>query len=121
MTMKTFDALIEKLSAHIDLSKSRMETLILLIVGMIGSRTVNLSHVASERGSVVQPASTYRKRCICLPVNRGPRQHPLNISATCDLIEVWNCAKYPRGSRFSTAYTSKDIDARTRTLRKRCI
>ncbi len=61
MTTNTFDALSERLSSHIDLSKSRMETLILLIVGMIGSRTVNLSHVASERGSAAQPASTYRR------------------------------------------------------------
>jgi len=61
MTTTSFDALSERLSAHIDLSKSRMETLILLIVGMIGSRTVNLSHVASERGSSAKVASTYRR------------------------------------------------------------
>jgi len=61
MTTTSFDALSEKLSAHIELSKSRMETLVLLITGMIGARTVNLSHVASERGSNVLPASTYRR------------------------------------------------------------
>jgi len=61
MSPISFDALSERLSAHIDLSKSRMETLILLIVGMIGSRTVNLSHVASERGSSAKVASTYRR------------------------------------------------------------
>jgi len=31
MTTTSFDALSERLSAHIDLSKSRMETLILLV------------------------------------------------------------------------------------------
>jgi hypothetical protein len=61
MTTTSLDALGETLSAHIDLSKSRMETLVLLITGMIGSRTVNLSHVATERGSAAKPASTYRR------------------------------------------------------------
>lgn len=53
--------LMERLSPHITLSKSRLETLVLLITGMIGARTVNLSHIASERGSMVKHASTYRR------------------------------------------------------------
>jgi len=61
MTITSSDALALTLSTHIDLSKSRMETLVLLITGMIGARTVNLSHVASERGSRAKPASTYRR------------------------------------------------------------
>lgn len=61
MTTISSDALAQTLSTHIDLSKSRMDTLVMLITGMIGSRTVNLSHVASERGSVAKPASTYRR------------------------------------------------------------
>ncbi len=61
MPTNSLTALGETLSTHIDLSKSRMETLVLLITGMIGSRTVNLSHVASERGSAAKPASTYRR------------------------------------------------------------
>lgn len=61
MTTKLNAALAEKLSPHIDLSKSRLETLTLLITGMIGARTVNLSHIASERGSPVKIASTYRR------------------------------------------------------------
>ena len=61
MTIPSFDALGETLSAHIELSESRLETLVMLITGMIGSRTVNLSHVASERGSTAKPASTYRR------------------------------------------------------------
>ncbi len=61
MITKLSAALTAKLSLHIDLSKSRLETLALLITGMIGARTVNLSHVASERGSPVKIASTYRR------------------------------------------------------------
>lgn len=61
MTTISSDALGETLSAHISLGKSRMETLVLLITGMIGARTVNLSHVSSERGSAVKPASIYRR------------------------------------------------------------
>ena len=38
MTTKLSAALIGKLSSHIDLSKSRLETLTLLIAGMIGAR-----------------------------------------------------------------------------------
>ncbi len=61
MPTKPNAALTEKLLPHIDLSKSRLETLALLITGMIGARTVNLSHIASERGSKVKIASTYRR------------------------------------------------------------
>jgi hypothetical protein len=61
MATKLNAALSEKLSPHIDLSKGRLETLTLLITGMIGARTVNLSHIASERGSRVKIASTCRR------------------------------------------------------------
>ena len=55
-------ALADLLSRHVDLSKSRRETVALAMVGMIGARTVNLAHVASERGSAtVELASTYRR------------------------------------------------------------
>ncbi len=47
---------------HVDLGKSRLETTALLTVGMIGARTVDLVHVADERGSDrVAPASTHRR------------------------------------------------------------
>jgi hypothetical protein len=49
------------LHPHISLSKSRMETLCLLIVAMVSARTVNLSHLASERHSTTKIASTYRR------------------------------------------------------------
>jgi hypothetical protein len=54
-------ALAARLGAYIPLSKSRLETLCLLVVGAIGARTVNLGHVATERGGGVKPASTYRR------------------------------------------------------------
>ena len=43
------------------LGKSRLETLCLIVVGMIGARTVNLSHVACERPGTALVASTYRR------------------------------------------------------------
>jgi hypothetical protein len=54
-------ALTGKLGADAGLGKQRLATLALLIVGVIGARTVNLSHVASERGGSVLWASTYRR------------------------------------------------------------
>lgn len=54
-------ALASKLSAHVGLGKTRLETLCLLIVGVISARTVNLSHLASERAGPVRIASTYRR------------------------------------------------------------
>ena len=47
-------------SPHVPLSKTRLETLCLLIVAVISARTVNLSHIASERAGDVLVASTYR-------------------------------------------------------------
>ena len=61
MQNRTITALADRLRACIPLSKSRLETLCLLIVGAIGARTVNLGHIATERGGPVQPASTYRR------------------------------------------------------------
>lgn len=61
MTTKLPAVLMERLSPHIDLSKSRLETLGLLITGMISARTVNLSHVASERNAPAKVDSTYRR------------------------------------------------------------
>lgn len=53
--------LTKTLSAHLPLSKRRVETMVLLLVGMLSARTVNLSHIASERGASVKIASTYRR------------------------------------------------------------
>lgn len=61
MLHQTIAALAGILRSEIDLSKSRVETLCLIVVGMISARTVNLTHLACERPAVAQPASTYRR------------------------------------------------------------
>lgn len=61
MTPRHVATLTGMLSSHVDLGKRRLETLCLLITGMIGARTVNLSHLASERHGEVLVASTYRR------------------------------------------------------------
>ena len=62
MERPAITALTAQLRRYVDLSKSRLETMALLTVGMIGARTVNLVHIADERGSTtVDPASTYRR------------------------------------------------------------
>lgn len=49
------------LTPLLPLSKSRVETLCLLLLGMIGARTVNLTHIATERPCRAKVASTYRR------------------------------------------------------------
>jgi hypothetical protein len=49
------------LTPHVPLSKSRLETMCLLLLGMIGARTVNLTHIATERPGRAKVASTYRR------------------------------------------------------------
>ena len=54
-------ALAERLRPEIDLSKSRLETLCLTVLGMVSARRVNFGHIACERPGPVQTASTYRR------------------------------------------------------------
>lgn len=61
MDIRLLTALRTSLSPHVALGKTRLETLCLLIVGMIGARTVNLSHLAAERPGHALVASTYRR------------------------------------------------------------
>ena len=61
MENRTITALKMRLGPFVDLSKSRLETLCLLVLGVLSARTVNLSHVACERGGKVLIASTYRR------------------------------------------------------------
>jgi hypothetical protein len=61
MSHPAITALEGFLRPHVPLGKSRLETLCLLIVGIVGARTVNLGHVACERGGSVRTASTYRR------------------------------------------------------------
>lgn len=61
MSYQAIVALMKILRPEIDLSKSRLETLCLIVVGMISAQSVNPSHVACERPGRVQTASTYRR------------------------------------------------------------
>ena len=62
MEKRMITALAENLGRHVELSKSRLETLGMLMLGMISARTVNLANVAPERGAMgVAIASTYRR------------------------------------------------------------
>jgi hypothetical protein len=55
------DALEENLSRHLGLNKSRIETLVVIIVGLVNARTVNLSHIASHFCGPAKHASNYRR------------------------------------------------------------
>lgn len=61
METRFLTILSRTLSAHVSLGKTRLETLSLLIAGIISTRTVNLSHIAAERPGRVSVASTYRR------------------------------------------------------------
>ena len=61
MTRNAITALTLALSPQVLLSKTRLETLCLLIVAMISARSVTLSHLACERGGYVQISSTVRR------------------------------------------------------------
>ena len=49
------------LSCHLDLGKTRLETLSWLIIGLVNARTVNLSHLASQCSGSAQVSSSYRR------------------------------------------------------------
>ncbi len=51
----------DTLRPHLGLSKDRVETLALIVVAMVSARTVNLSHLATERPGSTLVASTYRR------------------------------------------------------------
>jgi hypothetical protein len=61
MLHRAIRALEGILSPHVGLSKSRLETLCLLVVGMVSARTVNLGPIACERPGTALTASTYRR------------------------------------------------------------
>lgn len=61
MLHRAISALCESLRPRVGLSKSRLETLCLLVVGMVSARTVNLGHIACERPGNALIASTYRR------------------------------------------------------------
>lgn len=61
MSHATITALAGILNPRVNLSKSRLETLCLILVGMVSARTVNLGHIACERPGTTRIASTYRR------------------------------------------------------------
>ena len=61
MSHRAVAALQGILRAHVGLGKSRLETLCLIMLGMLNARTVNLTHLASQRPSRTLIASTYRR------------------------------------------------------------
>jgi hypothetical protein len=61
MSHQAVAALSRTLRGHVGLGKCRLDTLCMLVVGMIGARTVNLGHIATEAGRSVLIASTYRR------------------------------------------------------------
>jgi hypothetical protein len=61
MSAKLSGALISTLSTHLDLSKSRLDTLARLIILLVNVRTVNLTHVAAQFSSTAKTSSSYRR------------------------------------------------------------
>ena len=61
MTSYSLADLQKTLTPHLQLGKTRLETLCLLVLGMISARTVNLTHIAAERPDRAKIASTYRR------------------------------------------------------------
>lgn len=61
MNLHALADLQKTLTPHVPLGKSRLETLCILLLGMIGARTVNLTHIATERPARALVASTYRR------------------------------------------------------------
>ena len=61
MTHCSLADLQKTLSPHVHLGKTRLETLCLLVLGIISARTVNLTHIATERPGSAKVASTYRR------------------------------------------------------------
>jgi len=53
--------LLETLRPHFALSKTRLETLAVVLVGLANGRTVNLSHLASQFPGDAQHGSNYRR------------------------------------------------------------
>ena len=61
MQTRILTALEDTLSPHLGLGKSRLRTLVWLVVGMVNARTVNLSHIASQFGGNARVGSSYRR------------------------------------------------------------
>ena len=61
MSASLHTALYEMLKPHFSLGKHRMLTLVIILLGLVNSRTVNLSHIASQFLGAAKHASNYRR------------------------------------------------------------
>lgn len=61
MLQRAIATLGEIVRPHVGLNKDRVETLGMIVVGMVSAPMVNFSHLASERPGDVQLSSTYRR------------------------------------------------------------
>jgi hypothetical protein len=61
MSHRAIATLTRTLRGHVGLGKCRLDTLCMLVVGMVAARTVNLGHIATAAGRTVLIASTYRR------------------------------------------------------------
>ena len=61
MFKKAIATLQHRLSRHMCLSNSRVETFCFLVLGMVNARTINLSHLACEFSSSTKVWSNYRR------------------------------------------------------------
>ncbi len=81
------------LRQHVGLGKSRLETLCLLVVGMISARTVNLGHLACERPTTAQVASTCRRlQRFFQHVRLGPDWPAPLVTGLPGLVGPWHLA-----------------------------
>ena len=61
MSHRAIAALTRTLRGHVGLGKCRLDTLCMLVAGMVAARTVNLGHIATAAGRTVLIASTCRR------------------------------------------------------------
>ena len=54
-------SLVSTLSPHLALSSRRLETMVVIILGLVNGRTVNLSHIASQFSGPARLSSNYRR------------------------------------------------------------
>jgi hypothetical protein len=93
MPHRAIATLQEILRPRVGLSKSRLETLCLLVVGMISARTVNLSHLACERPTTALVASTYRRlQRFFQYVRLGPDWSAPLVIGLLGLVGPWHLA-----------------------------
>lgn len=93
MSHQAITALAQTLRGHVGLGKFRLETLCMLVVGMVGARTVNLGHIASAGARGVQIASTYRRlQRFFQHVDLGPDWAVLIVARLIGSAGAWTLA-----------------------------